>query len=135
MEYNEFRVKPTLNRLNKEIGLLNNSYHNCKLLINYNVINVYIPLITDHCRKIMITLIIDKHYPFKPPDILINNIRYNNILKIISTKYNCNDNCLCCKSISCPDKWKPAYKIESILSEIIKFQNDIINFLPVDAYD
>ena len=83
----------------------------------------------------MITIIVDKYYPFKAPDILINNIKYYNILKFISIKFNCTDKCLCCKTITCPNNWKPTYTLELILFEIIKYHNVITSFLPAGAYD
>ena len=78
---------------------------------------------------------IEETYPFKAPIVLINNIKYDKLLKLISIKYNHTDMCLCCKSITCPDKWKPSCKIQDILSEIFEYQSDIINFLPVGACD
>ena len=135
MEHRAFRDKPTLTRLNKEIGLLNASYYNCKVLINNNNINIYIPVVEKHCKTFMISIIADYYYPFKPPDVFINNIKYSKILKKISIKYNYTDVCLCCESITCPNNWKPSCKIENILTEIIKYYNDITSFLPADVYD
>ena len=130
-----FRVKPTLSRLNKEIGLLNDNHYNCNVLFNNNYINIYIAIVAQHRTNIMVTIEIDKYYPFKPPTIYINNVKYYNILKMISIRYNCNETCLCCKSITCPDKWKPSCKIQDILNEILLYQNNIISFLPVGVYD
>ncbi len=135
MDHRAFRDKPTLTRLNKEIGLLNGNYYNCKVLINKNNINIYIPIVGNHCKTIMVSIIVDNCYPFKPPDVFINNIKYSKILKMISIKYNLTDMCLCCESITCPDNWKPSCKIERILTEIIKYYDVITSFLPADAYD
>jgi ubiquitin-protein ligase len=134
MDYGAFSDKPTLSRLNKEICILNSDY-NCKILNNNNNINIYIPIVVEHCKQFMVSIIVNKYYPFKQPDIFINNIKYSNILKNISIKYNFTDKCLCCESITCPNKWKPSYKLELILTEIMKYYNDIINFLPADEYD
>ena len=129
-----FRDKPTLNRLNKEIRILSENYYKCKVLVTNNI-DIYIPLIVHYCREIMVTVSIDESYPFKTPNVFINNIKYSKLLQLISIKYNCTDMCLCCKSITCPNRWKPSCKIQDILSEIFEYQKDIISFLPADAYD
>lgn len=135
MVSDSFKEKPTLNRLNKEIRTLTENYYNCKVLLNNNNIDIYIPLVVHYCRQIIVTLCIDESYPFKAPNVFINNIRYSKLLQLISIKYNCSDMCLCCKSISCPGRWKPSHRISDILSEIFEYQKDIISFLPADVYD
>ena len=130
-----FRETPTLNRLNKEVCILNENYYTCSLLINNNCIDIYIPLYIINCTKIMVNVSIDESYPFKVPNVFINNIKYSKLLQLISIKLNCDDMCLCCKSITCPNKWKPAFKISDILSEIFEYQHDIINFLPAGVCD
>ena len=129
-----FRDKPTLNRLNKEIRILSENYYKCKVLVTNNI-DIYIPLVLHHCREVMVTVTIDESYPFKTPNVFINNIKYSKLLQLISIKYNCTDMCLCCKSITCPNRWKPSCKIQDILTEIFEYQKDIISFLPADAYD
>lgn len=133
--FENFKDKPTLFRVNKEIASLNNNYYNCKLLINKNYIDIYIPIKLNDCKHVMTLIRIGKSYPFEVPNVFVNNIEYYKLLKQISIKNCCNDMCLCCKSITCPNKWKPTFKIHNILSEIFNLQSQIINFLPVDGYD
>ena len=135
MVSHKFRDKPTLNRLNKEVGMLNENYYNCKLLINNDIISIYIPIVIEYCRTLMVTITVNYNYPFKPPNVFINNVKYSKILQLISIKYKCTDMCLCCKTITCLDKWKPSCKIQDILTEIHKYHKEITSFLPADAYD
>jgi ubiquitin-protein ligase len=135
MVSHKFRDKPTLNRLNKEVGMLNDNFYNCKVLINNANISIFIPIVIEYCRTVMVTITVDYYYPFKPPNVFINNIKYSKILQLISIKYKCTDMCLCCKSITCPGKWKPSCKIQDILTEIFEYHKDITSFLPADAYD
>jgi len=104
-------------RIKYEIIQLNKKYSN--LDISGNIINI-------NNKK----FILDNDYPFRSPQVFINNIKYNKYLsipfditiKLNKTKYKYK--CLCCNTILC--SWNPTYKIEHILEEIEEFTK-IIN--------
>lgn len=61
----------------------------------------------------------DKCYPFKPPEVVINNLfNYKRLLNFSSewnNKFNIKE-CLCCNSILC--KWGPGLNMKNILQEV-----------------
>jgi hypothetical protein len=73
--------------------------------------------------------VIDIHYPFKQPKLLINDIPYKNFLINSCLKYRnllkkmYNINCLCCNTSLCSEKWSPAITIINIIEEIFNFRS------------
>lgn len=58
-----------------------------------------------------------KNYPFKCPEIYVNNYKYTNLLN-----YNViTETCLCCESVTCNDKWNLSLKLIDINNEIEKY--------------
>ena len=73
---------------------------------------------------IVLTLKYGKEYPFKPPDVYLNDkniiqyfksspIFYNDLEKITNRK------CLCCQNLLCKYKWGPILKTTDVINEII----------------
>ena len=93
-------------------------------------------------------------YPFKPPVLLINNIRSYFCYKISESKSNIfaqtaliemkrkyGHMCLCCESMICPGSgsWSPAHRIQHVLNEykrnkeIKKYLNSYCALLQLNA--
>lgn len=75
-----------------------------------------------HYKNNEIKIIIKDMYPFKPPQLLIDNTDYitwflkeyiqmNSFLK----KFNITNDCICCHTIIC--SWVPTYTIDQIIDE------------------
>lgn len=120
-----------------EIEVDGDRYYTDKTYININVFSKNNNIIRVELKK--------NEYPFKPPNVYINEKGYNSILKSPSAKidfyirnkdeciYNKERslwditsnvipikevNCLCCSTITCYGNWGPTMKITSILDEI-----------------
>ena len=65
---------------------------------------------------INILFIFKKYYPFKPPEVLLNNISYFKYLKCI----NKNPQCPCCISKLCSANWYPTFTLSLIINDIYK---------------
>ena len=122
------------NRLDKELENLKYNYFEYRVILNKNHLEIFFPIILNDIN-VMICFKIYFSYPFKRPDVFINNTAYIKLLERISIKKKYTKECLCCKSICCENKWKPTLKIKDILNEIYTHESEIINFLPVDGYD
>ena len=123
--YNSISFKKN-KRINNEILSLLDNYNN----ISIDKINNSINIKKDNLD---IKFILPFDYPFKSPQVYINNKSY---LKMLATKSNFfldeitknyNIKCLCCNTILCSGKWYPSLKIESILHEINENKNIILN--------
>ena len=121
-------------RLDKELENLKYNYFEYQVILNKTHLDLFIPILLNE-RMVMICFKINFLYPFKCPDVYINNTMYIKLLESISIKKKYTKECLCCKSICCDNKWKPIFKIKDILNEIYTHASEIINFLPVDEYD
>lgn len=106
-------------RVNKEIELLKEKYNILNYSENYNEIIIHI----DYDN---IKIILNDHYPFKPPKMYINDIDYiQYLVNLQNTKADklkeLDEICLCCKTILCHNNWKPAFKITQIIDEYDRF--------------
>ena len=116
-------------RLSREIFEIINDYKNISIIQNDNK---YILKIKVSNR--FITIQLDHKYPFKQPNVIIGTIPYHTMLCISDTfiinKLNSiyKIDCLCCKSIICPNNWKPIKNIVNILDEI-KINTSIVQSL------
>ena len=82
--------------------------------------NPRIEYFDDHIRLeifysgINILFTFGKDYPFKSPDIYLNNIPY---LKYLAFKWNGNP-CMCCVSKFCSNNWCPAFTLPLIINDV-----------------
>ena len=78
-----------------------------------------------------IKIICNEMYPFKVPEMFINNQDYNQYLSELQTKHSLNEKikkqlniqCLCCESILCPNNWKPSITIIDIIKQYLYFNS------------
>ena len=121
-------------RIHKEISELTDiyelSFHNNSIDYRDKTVNLMIYINS----KIMIEFLINRNYPFYPPSVFLNNRRYPYYLTQLPNelqeylKYRKNDNCLCCFTITCVNKWLPNYKIAYIINEIKYIHLLILNY-------
>ena len=110
-----------IKRISKEVEFLKKKYN----VLNYSETLKEIIIDIDYEN---IRFVINEHYPFKPPKMYVNNLEYYKLLfELQSSKADklkeLNEICLCCKSILCPNNWKPAYKIINIVEEYDSFKS------------
>ena len=106
-------------RIIKEIKDIVNNYNNISIIKTPDSL-----VLKVNVKFKIIKVIINKSYPFKSPEIFINNKNYhsvlcikdNYVLKNIRERYKID--CLCCKSIICPALWNPSKNILNILDEV-----------------
>jgi hypothetical protein len=111
----------TLKRLDKELEKHFTGIPFTRQNMNDDVI-ITIPI----SPTIDLTIRISDWYPFRVPTVYLNGIEYFDILKCNHEKLKPSINkCIYCNSIVCPDKWKPAFKLISIVNEV----KQIINLL------
>jgi len=70
----------------------------------------------------IVTIIINNDYPWKPPEILVNNYKYKQLIRIdykLLEKLKIPIKCLCCSTILCD--WRPYNTMVNILNELISF--------------
>ena len=87
----------------------------------------------------MIKIELDHKYSFKEPNVITGTTLNHNmlsisdtfIINILNSIYNLD--CLCCKSIICPNNRKPVKTVLNILDEI-KTNNTIVIVLFVKKY-
>lgn len=72
---------------------------------------------------------IHNYYPFRPPKLYINNIKYLSHHSVLSEKFR-NDlrkyagiDCFCCETMLCSDNWSPKLTIKDILEEYHRYKN------------
>jgi len=116
---------PYSKRLKKEIAKILEKYNNCDLVIEGNdqetqkyKFNVVID------NKHTLHIVIPKHFPFKEPDMYVNEKSYHNFLKMDNClheelKQVFNIECLCCNTMLCPNKWRPALRLYQLVDEFI----------------
>ena len=72
--------------------------------------------------------IIGVNYPFVCPTVFLNNRNYKQILgsktnyEITYLKKLTGVDCLCCRSLTCSEKWAPNNKLNDIINEIKYFK-------------
>ena len=108
-----------LKRLNKELHNLLDIYEEVIVRKKKGKFSFSIKL-----KKNNIILIFDDNYPFRYPNIKINNMSYISIISRTNKDYLKEINgfdCLCCNSLLCNDRWGPTIRIESLVNEIKNF--------------
>ena len=123
-------------RLNREIKILSQ--------YNYNDINID----KDNYNNTILTFniykfILSNSYPFKPPDVFINDKNYRNLLcikeqhivnEIKNEIKNDNKKCLCCTTVLCQQNWNPVKNILYIMNEYKTIRNIILNIIRKNTY-
>ena len=109
-------------RVKREIQDILEKYNNvtCTKLFPKNEYEIKI-----NFKNRLITFLIKKNYPFASPIVKINGNEYIDMLCIYKDKFSktiLNDyydiDCLCCKSLSCPNLWKPGIRLLDFMLEI-----------------
>jgi hypothetical protein len=119
-------------RLNKEQYELYNIYKNCSLESHYET-KGNIKLI--HKMEIIINNIkfnfkLPTQYPFMAPELYIGNNRYINMLRLKLPELKSKGiKCLCCKSLTCTNNWKPSKRIIDIIDEFFYNKKLIKNII------
>ena len=73
------------------------------------------------------------NYPFHPPETIINNKRYDGVIKCSRTILDLwvkrlNICCLCCTSLLCRNNWNPVHGLIDIIEEYIERKDLIYNY-------
>ena len=97
--------------------------HDSAVLLDNSHSTAFFLLKIDNKFKVKILIEIDEeYYPFRRPNVKINNINYLDYL-VINTKFlkeiTSEYKCLCCQSILC--KWYAGYNFFHIFQEVINF--------------
>lgn len=132
-------------RIKSECNELYKDYHNVLIGIDGNKITInaieFLHTNKNSIKMRVYKFILGSHYPFRPPEIYLNNYPYSTILQM-KGDYEKNmikkikgKDCLCCHSINCNANWSPAIRLCRIIDEIketINLKKDIINLLLVE---
>ena len=97
-------------RLKKELSRLD----------NYEVINEK-KILFNNIIQYPITFVITQDYPFRGPQVIIENIDYIETLRCQfyqEIKEISDSECLCCDSLTCPNNWNVTNKIIDLIDEI-----------------
>jgi len=73
----------------------------------------------DQTKYFYLDIIIDDNYPFRCPNININNHKYLNLISKKCLKSSNYYRCLCCESITCANNWSPMNQMIDIINESI----------------
>jgi ubiquitin-protein ligase len=86
------------------------------------------PLKSNNGTVYDVHIIMTHNYPFSCPIATVNNVNY---ISILSREHSIklSEKCLCCASFLCPDKWKPVFKLENIINEIVSNINSVETLL------
>ena len=124
-----FTSKSVGKRLKRELASMYNSYDDIIVqfskdkTIEGDALNVYIYEIINN-KRICYQFIVGINYPFKPPEVYLNNHKYRQLLysktnyEIINLKKISGKDCLCCTSLTCSINWSPGYILNNLIYEI-----------------
>jgi ubiquitin-protein ligase len=148
IELEKIKSRSLKSRVKNECNILYKDYHNVLIDIipDKTTLTAMEFMTTNNdnittSKKRVYKFILNSHYPFRPPEIYINNTMYSNILQMKGdyekkmVKKLKGQDCLCCHSVNCNVNWSPAIKLFNIINEIkdtLKFKRDIINVLLAD---
>jgi len=149
VELEKIKGRSLKSRLTNECNILYNDYHNVLIDVGPDdkitvTASEFMTTNNDNIpttKKRVYKFILNSHYPFRPPEIYLNNTIYSNLLQMKGdyekemVKKLKGQDCLCCYSVNCTANWSPAIKLYQIINEIkstLKFKKDIINLLLVD---
>jgi ubiquitin-protein ligase len=113
----------SLKRISIELIQLYELYNNVQLIKNDRFHEIIVTINNDTIR-----LICSNDYPFKIPNIYINNLTYKSYISIRSIRFInilkklYGTDCLCCHSYLCMDKWAPTTTLIKIINEILSYK-------------
>jgi hypothetical protein len=125
IEPNYTNQTSSFRRIVKDLKELNETYTITRVDNDYFYNPEYNTVTFNYDKKHVVIQIDD--YPFKPPTIKINNIPlvYNpiNFPSRLWKRYIqiYPNNCMCCKTILCPNNWSPCLKLKHALNEYTVF--------------
>ena len=114
------------------------------LFIKYNNNHKYEVYLTDRLYKKYnnYCFILDQYYPFKPPQLLVDNAEYKKLLfNNTNVKYRelfiklFGSICLCCDNVLTNNRWSPGITLIKIINELDifrKYKKAIIYKIMVD---
>ena len=114
---------PYIKRLSKERNKIIDKYNNCELIIDeQEKLQYKLNVVIDN--KHTLYIVIPKYFPFKEPNMYVNEQSYYNFLKLDNWLYKevkqvYNIECLCCNTILCPNKWRPALRLYQLVDEFM----------------
>ena len=83
--------------------------------------NIHIEFIGNGIIR-SLKLILPNSYPFTPPNVLVNQVKYISLLnfnrghiKLLGLSEN---RCICCESITCTNNWGPLLIIDTLIKEV-----------------
>ena len=107
----------------------NDEYYGTRLILRDKSFNVF-----KFC--------VPNYYPFKPPELYINDNKYlsshtilSNDFKLKLKKYTGID-CFCCDTVLCSNNWSPKYTFKYVLDERNKYKNacrEVVHRIFVDV--
>ena len=106
-----------LSNLKLNSYIINNNYFE---IIEFKDKNVLVQMIVDN-KIVEIEMKIPDMYPFRPPEIKVNNKNYYHLLKTSNLRKINQPYCLCCSTIICNSNWSPSHGLMHIINEI--YQN------------
>ena len=126
----ETKIKLSKRHL-KEKDDLYNKYNNCVFSCdNYYQNKSYPDKVLIVINNIDFVFKLPIHYPFVPPELFIGNSKYLNMLRIKLPELKAKGiDCLCCKSLTCVNNWKPSKRIIDILDEFFNNKKLIKNII------
>jgi hypothetical protein len=93
-----------------------------KETLNYGTIKLFFRVKFIDKYEIVTIIINNNDYPWKPPDILVNNYKYKQLICVdykLLEKLKIPIKCLCCSTILCD--WQPLHTFVDILNELVTF--------------
>lgn len=123
------RIKADILMIHKFQQKYNNEL--CKL-VDYGEDYIKIQLKFTN-KKLTVLLKFPVDYPWKVPNIFVNDVKYINLLKIhqdFLKMIGLYNTCLCCFTYVCGNNWFPVTKLTSLISEIrdnVKLKRRIVD--------
>ena len=103
-------------------------------VINENEIEI----VVNYKNKYLIRIkcLFPKEYPFRPPQIKLNDKEYIHFIsKVQNIKLNDDVKCLCCISLCCRENWGPQNIFIDVIEEIYKNLDTIYNPIEIKLYE
>lgn len=120
------------NRLKRDLAQMRDKgYEICYIYIDDATQDLTINVCDKICNTIYTFSFNHSRYPFVPPNLQINYKSYfyfyrtTNEYVINAIQQYIGSNCMCCKSIVCPNNWSPANSLTNIIEEHKYFRNII----------
>ena len=121
-------------RIKGEFYRMESLFANMYVIKEEGKINFVIEKTDKNNKNIIYKFIISNNYPYVPPVVYINDIKYwqylrcpNKFLNIL--KYIRGIECFCCSSCTCHGNWYPSLNIKYIIDEIEDNRNTKYNIM------